>query len=229
MDILNSFISAIIGLFIGTLLGNEITRYLYRPKVILKFKKMIPLHSKDGFFISIQVGNVGRTVASNCIGIISLTDLNKDHILNSNDAVINEGLPSYRNENLSFEFPREQLIGHGKFREINSCELCWSKLGNPDEININPGSIQSLDVFRVQFDIENQYWYIILPSEKGWRKIRIRLKLVTKITGRISVCPSNEFPTHFDFRLFLNSKGFPTFEPIKYNFLQKIRNKFREF
>jgi|GEM_PF-4987820 len=227
MEIGQQVITALIGLCIGTLLGNEISRFLYRPKVIVKFKQLTPLKMKDGFFWSIQIANQGRTAALNCTGTISLFDLKNTDVLEPYDALIQEALPSYKDENLDLEYPRKQLISPSKFRDLRNCSLCWSTLGNPSEVNINPGTIQELDICRVQYHSERNYWYLIFPSEKGWRKVRLRLK-VANLTGRILVCPSNEFPTVLDFRILQRGNKEPTFEQINYRLISRLRRYFNK-
>ena len=226
MDIENQVIGALAGLVIGTLLGNEISRFLYRPRVIIRFKEISPLYSKDGFFWSIVVANHGRTAASNCIGTITIKDLPKENILGPADAMVDEALPKYEDEDIDLDYPRSPLITPDKFRDIKNCTLCWSQLGNEPRIDINPGTTQTLDVCRVQFNTQKQFWYLVLPSERGWRKVRLRMK-VTNIKGRILICPSNEFPTVLDFEIKQKKNEEPIFIAIQYSFLKRVFRQFR--
>lgn len=221
MEFLNQIIGAFVGLIVGTLLGNEISRFLYRPKVIIRFKDINPLYTKDGFFGSIHVANLGRTVATDCMGTISLDNVFKEDIMESHEAVSDESLPSYRDEKIDLDFPRSQLVSPLSFREIKNVSLCWSMLGNPFKIDINPGTTQSLDIFRMQFHNDKKFWYIIFPSEKGWRNVRVRMKL-KHITGRILICPSNEFPTILKFAIKISANKEPVFIPIKSNNFKRL-------
>lgn len=225
MGVTNQILIGVVGLLIGTLLGNEINRFLYRPKVIIKFKNISPLHSQDGFFLSLVVANYGRTVATNCIGNLSLTDFTREDVMDYKEALTDEALPKYSEEKIDLEFPRHQLVQPNQFREIKNVSLCWSKLGNPCEMNINPGMCQVLDICRVQYNKEKLFWYLIFPSEVGWRKVRLRMK-ARNIEGRLLVCPENEFPTVLDFKIKLDEQNVPIFIPANYKYLKKIKRFF---
>lgn len=214
--------SSLISLVIGTLLGNEISRYLYRPRVKVKIRDVNPLITKDGYFVSIDIVNIGRSVAQNCTGYISLNNIERGDIIDSQYAEIDEILPSYPNEKINTSFPRDQLITKSKFRIIKNESLCWSKHGNPYELNINPGMTTRLDLFKAQKN-KSSDWYLIFPSEEGWRKVRTRINF-REITGRLLVCPSNEFPTIIDFKI-CNIDNKPTFKVIKYNIFKQIKRR----
>ncbi len=221
MDFQNQILGALIGLIIGTLLGNEISRILNKPKVKVRFKNISPLTTKNGKFWSILIVNFGRTVATNCNCFITLFDISKEDIINENLADKDEDLPSYSYEKIDIQFPREQFVSQEKFREIKNESLCWSKHGNPDAIDINPGVVESLDVCKCQSSTDQKSWYLIFPSEEGWRKVRIRLKLKA-VSGRIFICPSNEFPTLVDFKIEVNENGEPVFHPIRYGLFKRF-------
>ena len=221
MDLKNQILGAFIGLIIGTLLGNEISRILNKPKVKVRFKDISPLLTENGEFWSILIVNFGRTVATNCSCFITLFDITEEDIIDENLADKEEGLPSYSHENIDIHFPREQFVSRNKFRNIQNESLCWSKHGNPNILDINPGVVESLDICKCHFSEERKTWYLIFPSEKGWRKVRIRLNL-KPISGRIFVCPSNEFPTLLDFKIDVSEKGEPIFHPIRYNIFKRF-------
>ncbi len=222
IDILNPIVTAITGLLIGTLLGNEASRILNKPRVSLRFKDMNQLVTKDGFFWSIFVVNTGRTVASNCIGVIDLDNVKKEDILEQNEALPNEFLPRYLDENGDISFPRDQLTTPSKFRDVKNSVLCWSHHGNPFKIDINPGMTQSIDICRVQYHETGKFWYFIFPSEKGWRKVRVRMK-ANNISGKLSICPANDYPTILHFKISAEGKqGVPTFIPIRRTFFNQF-------
>lgn len=232
LDILSSnFIS----LLIGTLLGAEIMRFLYRPHVIIQFKNLMPLYSDNGYFLSIKVANRGRTAASNCIGNITLKYILDDLISPNafNLDKFEDSLPRYRLEDIELEYPRHQLITPHKQREIKNSTLCWSELGNPLKMDINPGASQNLDICRIQkyIDLETNdvFWYLIFPCEQGWRKVRARIKIKpnTTISGKLFICPNNVFPTvrKFIFEL-KDNNDFPTFKIERFNLLKRFYFKF---
>ena len=215
------FISALVGLFVGTLFGNELSRYLYKPRVRVRLNNVSPLKTKDGEFFSIGFINIGRSEASNCSGYISLKDITPDMIMDPSEASLDESLPSYSYENLDISHPRSQMITPNKFRHVKHEAICWAHQGNPDQININPGSVQALDICKVQRYKDNK-WYLIFPTERGWRNVRLRMEFKTDVYGRLFLCPSNEFPTITDFKIIMQD-GVPTLKIIKPNFFQRIK------
>lgn len=232
---MNKFIeilgSNFIGLLIGTLLGKEITRYLYKPQVLIQLRDITPLYSDDGFFISIRIANRGRTVASKCVGNITINYELKNLITPEDYRLdkFEEALPTYRLEDIRLEHPRHQLITQKKTRDIQNSTLCWSKLGNPSDIDINPGSNQNLDICRVQKYVDNEkketFWYLIFPCEQGWRKVRARIKLNPQesLTGKLFICPNNVFPTVRKFTFTLgNNNEYPKISIDKYNFFKQV-------
>ncbi|MDE5421578.1 hypothetical protein L3073_05125 [Ancylomarina sp. DW003] len=220
-----------IALIVGTLLGKEITRYLYKPQVLIRVRNISPLYSDNGFFVSIKIANKGRTVATNCCGKITL-NFNKEALMDPDSFKLDRfetSLPTYRLENIKLDHPRHQLTTKAKDRSIKNSSLCWSKLGNPSQISINPGSIESLDVCRVQFykdqKEDQQFWYLIFPCEQGWRKVKCRINLKNNeiISGKLFVCPENVFPTVRKFVVSLDEQtNKPIFTIKKYNILKRF-------
>ena len=104
------------GLIIGTLLGSEISRYLYMPHVIIKFKNITPLFSDTGFFISVMIANKGRTASLNTQGKITL-HYNSDRLMEPCEYKLDKyenSLPTYTLENVNIEHPRHQLLTPSK-------------------------------------------------------------------------------------------------------------------
>lgn len=196
MPFLDSIVGSLASLLIGTLLGAEVSRFLYKPKVIIRYKEIEPLYTDDGIFWSLSVENLGRTVATNCTGRLTLYNVVSSDVLDPSDAIATEDLPSYRHENIDLEFPREQIVKPRYFRQLRTTSLCWAKLGNPDLLDINPGISQALDLCKFQRCSTGSYF--IFPSEFGWRRLRLRLRSA-HFRGRVHICPSNEFPTLVDF------------------------------
>jgi len=199
-----AILTSLISLIVGSLAGAELTRFLYRPKVIVRYQKPNPLTQQDGTFWSLTIENRGRTVAKDCIAVISINFLDSKQILNPEDCLEREDLPSYRSENTDLETPRAQLVLRERYRSIERTSLCWSKLGNPEAVDINPGISQSLDLCKCQ--ISDSKPYFIIPSEEGWRCVRVRI-MAQKLEGSVLICPSNEFPTQVKFKIFINEDG----------------------
>ncbi|MDL2312823.1 hypothetical protein LJC68_08105 [Bacteroidales bacterium OttesenSCG-928-B11] len=233
-DFLNDA-STVIGLIIGTLLGAEISRYLYKPNVIIKFKDISPLFSDNGFFASILVANKGRTASIGTQGKITL-NYNEERLMNPSEFKLDafeNSLPTYRIENIKMDYPRHQLITPEKNRTIKNSSLCWSTLGNPDKVDINPGASETLDIFRAQRyvdEISNRvFWYLIFPCEQGWKKVRCRIMLEPNdiITGKLFVCPGNVFPTVRKIIITLDKNAEkPSLSIKNYNFFNRIYHFF---
>lgn len=218
----NELIAALISLIIGTLLGSELTRFLYRPRVIIRYKDTSPLFTPDGVHWSIKVANIGRTVASNCKGVIFISDISTDDLINAEDADPQEILPNYSDEEADLSFPRHQQLDKNFFRPIDGDRIAWATLGNPDTIDINPGITELIDVCKIQFYDKGNY--IIFPTSKGWRRIAARVK-AKNITGKIMICPSNEFPTVIRFRLTFDDRNrseFTAIKPRTFDRLQRV-------
>ena len=211
---------ALISLIIGTLLGSELTRFLYRPRVFIRYEDVSPLKTPDGVHWTILVANFGRTVASDCKGIITIDGLTKEDLLNVADADPNEILPTYKSESTDLEFPRPQYLAPDFFRSIRNENLAWAGVGNPAKISINPGTTENLDVFKVQNAHTGSY--VLVPSGLGWRKLRARIKSINLI-GRIMVCPANEFPTVINFSLSFDESGKSTFVVRRPSLLERIK------
>ena len=216
-------ISAFVSLAIGTLLGSEITRWLYRPRVFIRYEDTAPLHTKDGVHWTIKVANVGRTQAIDCKGIITIYGVDSEDLLNVNQAHPDEILPSYSNEKLDLDFPRTQVIDPKYFRNIDSESLTWAAMGNPPTISINPGITEMIDVFKVQNPEAGGY--VIVPSEAGWRRLRARIK-PKLLRGKIMICPSNEFPTMIFFQLSFDSEGRSSFTVQPPGIIEKFQRTF---
>jgi len=225
MNVQETLLLPLISLAIGTVLGTELSRYIYRPKVKVRYKDIDPNIDQTGVYWSIQIENAGRCVAQDCIATISLFSISVDDIVSSQDASVDENLPKYVGENIDLETPREQILKVGHFREIRRTSLCWAKLGNPDSISINPGVSATLDICKFQKSQDRKYF--IFPSEDGWRRVRVRLQK-NKLTGYILICPSNEFPTRVNIELTVDDSGESKLDVKRPGFFQRIFRRFED-
>ena len=223
--VLPKLTSEILCLAIGTLIGAELMRFLYRPKVKIRYKHITPLSKKDGFHITIHVANLGRTVAHDCKCVVRFDDVTASDIVDLENANPEEDLPEYTKEGFTVEFPRRQFVYSYEFRDILNESLCWAESGNPPKVDINPGTIARLDICKVQCSPDGKFAYYIIPSEEGWRIMRTRIKL-GKLKGRILVCPANEFPTPMKFEIDLDADGRPKFYPKRLTIRERIRKRF---
>ena len=209
---------------IGAFLGAQILKNFYKPRVIVRYQDINPLHDSTGTYWSIKIENYGRTVAKDCVAVVTLYGVNQEDILPKEDVCLEERLPEYKHENTDLAFPREQILSDKHFRPIIREPICWSKLGNPDVIDINPGISQSFDLCKYRRR-ESGEGYFIFPSEEGWRRVRVRLK-EKKYEGHVLVCPSNEYPAMVCFSLDIKN-GNPTFIAKKKKYFQRFRrNKY---
>ena len=222
MDSLAGFVASIFIFALGGLLGTELYRFLYRPKVNIRYEDVEPLHSTHGTFWSITVINLGRTVATSCEGVIILHDLNPSDLIDVTEASSYEELPDYPDEDTGETIPRPQLLGRDTFRPVKGASVCWAKLGNPDSVDINPGTTETLDVCRLEKSGTRPY--LIFPSEKGWRRVRMRV-CPRSLSGRILICPSNEFPTEVEFHINRYSSGSYSFTAHRPSLHTRLRRR----
>jgi hypothetical protein len=212
-------------LLIGGLLGKELYRVLDKPRVIIQYKRYVLFKQEDGYFLSIKIANAGRSSAVNCIGTLTIFNIENDEIINPDECEIFENLHEYREENYNFENPRPQYVTRDSFYELSNEPLCWADLGNPHTISINPGTTHRLDICKYFKNSEKSYF--IIPSDQGWRKLRIRVR-AEKLDGRLLICPSNDFPTPIDFSLSVKDNGEPELQMRKLKIPDKINFKFRK-
>ncbi|TET41364.1 MAG: hypothetical protein E3J66_05400 [Dehalococcoidia bacterium] len=203
MEALNTLISAIIGLAVGTVFGGWLERVLYRPRVTIEIVSESTYVRKEGKYVSVVVSNKGRTAAIDCIGSISIDELSREALLSPNDAVKDEKLPLDPDYKLK---PDDQLLTRESFREIDREPLCWAHIGNPPTYTVNPGTKTLLDVFKAIERDTSDGWYLIIPSEAGWKKLRARLK-DGDYHGRLVVSPANAPPTIREFKIVPSSEG----------------------
>lgn len=212
--------SSLVSLLIGGLLGRELFRILDKPSVTIQYRKPITFRQEDGQFLSIRVGNVGRNAAEKCSCTLTVFNLDPETILEPSEAEAYENLHEYREEKPDLEFPRYQIIQPGSEREILSDSLCWAALGNPPQVQINPGTTQTIDICKLFKKGEREYF--IFPSESGWRRVRIRIKAAVQLRCRILVCPANDYPTPLDFEIFAQ-EGKLIFRRIRPSLLTRVQ------
>lgn len=209
IELLYDFIIRITTIVVGAFLGGEIIKKIYSPKVKVKAKNTSLREDKSGFFVSLNIVNIGRTVATSCVSYLLFdNEFDKNSLLEREEAMADECLPSYSDENNNFLIPRNQLTRPSSYRQPTRARLCWSNHGNPHELDINPGVITSINVCRFQSDNEGG-WYIMFPTERGWRRILLRMKVNDEsiFEGKIVICPSNNSPKILFFEMkFQNNK-----------------------
>ena len=217
--------TAIVSLVVGTLLGQAIARFMYRPKVIIRYKNITPLVALDGVFWAIEIANLGKSAAKSCIGTITLKNVTKDDIMAPQTADPDESLPEYPEEKLDMEYPRLQILKEKSFRRVSNNAVAWARLGNPYQMDINPGMSEQLDLCKVHFGKNGTY--AVFPSEFGWRRLRLRTSK-NHIKGRIMICPENDFPTPINFDLKLDKDGEPRLKISRLNVLERFNKAFRK-
>lgn len=209
--------------FVGGLVGKEVYRYLDKPKVVIRIQKQVLFAQEDGYFVSVRIANAGRTAAEKCVGTITMYGIADESIVDPTESAVNENLHEYREENYQFENPRPQFVTKGSEYPLVDEPLCWADLGNPHIVNINPGTTHRLDICKYFNDGQNKYF--IFPSDRGWRKLRVRVR-ADKITGRILICPSNDFPTAAYFELGIDHQGKPLMQMKRPSIFERLRHTF---
>jgi hypothetical protein len=188
---IDALAGSVFGLVMGGLLGSWLQRLFYRPRVKIEIGHQSRYDHKGGFFISVAVTNKGANAAVDCLGSITFENLSADALLDPEHAVSDENLPKVeRNQPVQ----PGQLLTPRDFREIDREVICWAHGGNPDKFTINPGMKTLLDVFKAIYSAETGQWYLAIPSEQGWKKLRTRLK-DGNYNGKIIVSPANGKPS----------------------------------
>lgn len=200
-EIISNFVFPLLCLIIATLIGGEIIRRLYSPKVKVKVKESNYKRNEYGFLVALDIVNLGSTVATQCMSYLIIDDetkIEKENLLAEHEACEEEYLPSYSEENNDYTIPRRQWITPQKYVIPKRLVLCWNHAGDPYEHDINPGVTISLNICRARYHNDN--WYIIFPTEKGWRSVRLRMWF-KELKGKLFICPSNTYPLIVDFKI----------------------------
>jgi len=87
------------------------------------------------------------------------------------------------NDILEPEGQNQAFIHLGNRRELKEDRLCWSRAGNPPNIEIYAEEHQALDIV----DIEPHGKWIGIPSEMGWEKYRVFLRADRTYKGEIKI------------------------------------------
>ncbi|MET1416833.1 hypothetical protein ABVF61_31550 [Roseibium sp. HPY-6] len=218
---LGIFAAPLVSFLVGGFVGKEFYRYLDKPKVVIRIQHQVLFTQPDGFFVSVRIANAGRTAAQNCKGTITLFGITDEQIIDPQEGAVNENLHEYREENYKFENPRPQFITKGADYKPVDEPLCWADLGNPHLVDINPGTTHRLDICKYFQSADNNYF--IFPSDRGWRKLRVRIKAEV-IKGRILICPANDFPTAVYFELSVEDDGKPNLKMTKPGAFERVKN-----
>ncbi len=200
-EVITTFLFPLLYLIIATLIGGEIVRRLYSPKVKVKLRESNYKRNKEGFLIALDIVNIGSTMATQCISYLIIdnqTEIQKKDLLFEHEACEDEYLPTYSDENNDYSVPRKQWITPDKYVIPKRLVLCWNHAGDPYQLDINPGMTVSLNICRMRY--HNDSWYIIFPTEKGWRSVRLRMWF-KKLKGKIFICPSNTYPLIANFEI----------------------------
>jgi hypothetical protein len=86
-------------------------------------------------------------------------------------------------------------------RELKEDRLCWSRAGNPPNLDIYAGEHQALDIV----DIEPNGKWIAIPSEKGWGVRRVFLRADRTYKGEIKIVSRDT--KHKTFEIIIDPKG----------------------
>ena len=171
---------SIIGTAIAMLIVNVLARIIYdrykRP--ILKIGEDNPLYLPIGtggqpliIQHSVTVRNEGKTAAKNCIGIITI-DANPSDLIQ----------PFITN------LPVLLAPGYSGERALGG-QVCWAEIGNPNRITINAHDESLLDIYRVVY--KQGHCHIEIPSERGWKPLRMALSARKEYTGILRVTAEN--------------------------------------
>jgi len=182
-------IISIIGTAIAMLLVNILAKVIYdwlkRPilKIIEDCPLRLPQRENEPLITehSILIRNEGKTSARNCTGLIIIDTKERDLI----EPFITN-LPVL----LPPGFSAKRVLG-GK--------VCWAEFGNPAHLTINAHDEALLNIYRVV--CKGGHTHIEIPSEKGWKVLRMALSASKEYTGILRITAENAQPVEKRFKL----------------------------
>jgi hypothetical protein len=77
--------------------------------------------------------------------------------------------------------------------------VCWAEIDNPNRIIINAKDEALLDIYRVV--CKGGHTHIEIPSERGWKVLRMALSAHKEYTGSLRITAENARPVEKRFKL----------------------------
>lgn len=87
------------------------------------------------------------------------------------------------------------ILSSTYFTPIEGMSLCWSRLGNQEDCIINRDTKATLEFYMIY-----PRSHLRIPSEQGWKKLRVKLK-IKEYHGKIEVTSANAEPAWAYFKL----------------------------
>lgn len=174
-QILSFFLGSIFGFL--TSIGVEFFRFYYfRPKLRIEDEDREDAETFSCH--SVRVRNVGRRIAKNAQGAITIHDIGPRDLFSLKEVLFVKDFGGECAEDLIKSFdvtpPETIYMTNRKFRKVNVEPLCWSELGNRASITIFPGMTRILDVARfIKIKGSQQ---IQIPSSKAWQALLLSLR-----------------------------------------------------
>lgn len=207
-DLQSVLVENAIGLMVGTIVGGGIVRYLYRPRLKIEIDRVITheAHSDTAdrvFNLTIQVTNTGNVAGQNSVGFITLADVIASDLLEDDDPFPLEQVDF--TEDAQAQTPYA-IMTPTRYRPVDRELLCWAPYGNPARYTLNPGAKCVLEVAKAIWYDARGIWYLAVPSEEGWNRVRGRFTN-RHLRGTLIVSPENGRQTTVDFEITLPRNG----------------------
>lgn len=129
---------------------------------------------------SVVVKNKGKTAAKNCTGIV-IIDVKPEELIQPFITNLPVLLPP--------SFSGKRVLGG---------QVCWAEIDNPARITINARDEALLDIYRVV--CKGRHRHIEIPSERGWKVLRMALSASREYTGTLRVTAQNAKPVEKRFK-----------------------------
>lgn len=169
-----NFLIFALGIIAGVVvaIGVELFRhYYFRPQLVISEDR--PEVGNEYSCHSLVVTNVGRRIAEEAQGFISIEDVQPTDMVPDNKLRFGRDLGL---DPVKFGVTSEETIylRAGSLREIDEEPLCWSTVNSRNSIGIYPGTKRLLDICR--FININGHHQIQIPSALGWQALLVSLQ-----------------------------------------------------
>lgn len=163
--------------------GYDVIRALFLKPQLTFDKKLATEEGQDWKIVYARIRNRGKSLASDCYGMISLPDVEEEHVLASEEIIRVDDVAGLDEEKLGYRGPETYLLTAERFLKIDHELVCWSRVGSPLSVDIPRSGTANLVLFRyIDHGGRRQLQF---PSEIGWGLMRAsvsRMKLDVDIT-----------------------------------------------
>ena len=171
---MSNFLVFALGIIAGVLvaIGLDLFRYYYfRPRLVISEDR--PEVATEFSCHSLVVTNLGRRIAEDAQGFISIEDVQPSDVVSDTKLKLGRDLGF---DPVKFGVMSEETVylKAGSLREIDEEPLCWATVNSRNSIAIHPNTKRLLDICRfIRVDGHHQ---IQIPSSLGWQALLVSLQ-----------------------------------------------------